>query len=42
VPDLIQGDSWLVDITADDEFLGLYDKKLISVCVLFSVVTELC
>lgn len=41
MPDLIQGDSWLVDITADDEFLGLCDKKLISVWVRFSVAAEL-
>lgn len=41
MPDLIQDDSWLVVITADDEFLGLYDRKLISVWVLFSVDAEL-
>jgi hypothetical protein len=41
VPDPTQDDSWLVGITADDEFLGLYDKKLMSVWVLFSVVEEL-
>lgn len=37
----IQDESWLVDITADDEFLGLYDKKLMSIWVLFSVDAEL-
>jgi hypothetical protein len=28
VPDLIQGDSWLVGITADDEYLGLMIKSV--------------
>ena len=27
MPDLIQGDSWLVDITTDDEFTSLHYKK---------------
>jgi hypothetical protein len=41
--DNTQGDSWLVDNTARDEFLGIYNQKInTSMHTLFSLVTQCC